>query len=699
MLPKGIARLAWLAYRHPLRVCLLLLIVLLGLLVAAPAPVMRTAGLELLGGSQVRHYTFAIAVEGHGLRPFSQPAGRALTATVQQALIRTPGLTDGDLWGPLNAPGPRSGESEAGPARFMSDDGAAALFVIVCRGEAARDHVLDSLRAARSLAGADFALTVASPFFAQQELGRSAMADLRQCLPGVLLAMALMLYLIFGQAAVALVCLAEAGFSIVLACAIALCMGVAIYVTTLVAPVLVLTLGVSDDIYFLSTQYCFGDRSIAGARAVYRAALRAALPIGTSALCLCAGLAIVGMTDVAAFRSFAWFGIVSVVVSFILTFLLLPAALAMLPAAAHQRAASRVRQGRATGRRMVRQLCQAGWRARLALVLLFLAAATGLSQLRISDSWLSVLAADSATIADTEKLGRLFHADAFLRLDMVYRDAPALSPAQFADLAEARALLSRLPRMVRTIGADTVAQALLHSMDSGALSQRADYAALGARLIRGVAGGDRLRGLYARDGNEVRLSILMFASGLESRDVQTIVDAVAAWERRRPDPSRRLELTSELFDQARAIRHIIREQIGSMGMSLLALGLISLAALGWRWRSALGVVAGCAGCVFALYGVCGWLGWSLGISTALFGTLVIALGNGFALYAMPAPASTAVSSMAEAVIPCALVVALGLIPMALGQTRPMAHLAGMVACGTLFSALFALVFFPRRAVV
>ncbi len=283
---------------------------------------------------------------------------------------------------------------------LVSADGKAAAIIAQVRPGADRYRLLEQTRAlvAQESHGRD-SVYLSGSALAQAALGEATARDLARLIPAVIVVLSLMLFLSFRHPAPALLSLTEIGVSLVWTAGLMGLTGQPVFVTTLVLPVVIIAIGVSDDVYALSHYFDEAKRAQHATveETVIAAFSSAARPVGMTALSTVVGLLSLATTGLNPLRVFGVFGAAAILFSTLFTFTLLPALLVLLK--------PRVRQGDETatvvggrGAAAVLQLLTTGASPRLvAVVALVVAACTGLAttRLRVDDSWIKNLAPDS----------------------------------------------------------------------------------------------------------------------------------------------------------------------------------------------------------------------------------------------------------------------------------------------------------------
>ncbi|HEX4952001.1 MAG TPA: MMPL family transporter [Thermoanaerobaculia bacterium] len=359
---------------HPWRVIAGVALVALGLAVAIPAIELRLDGRSLL---PARHPRLAASDEagkrfhlrdvvvlgvfaGEGgvfqpevlervrrlsgelaAMPGVVPSSVASLATLPRLFIEGDTLDADPL---LSRPGPVTPALAAQLARetealgladgvLVARDGRATAVYAEVGAEADRALLLEAARTAlarEGAAGGDVALSGTA--LAQAVLGLGAARDLVRLVPAVILVLGLSLVLLFRHPLPALVSLAEIGASLLITAGTMGLAGESVFVTTLVLPVILIVIGVSDDVYAL--HHFFRHRAEHPEEPVATAVVASfgavARPILLTALTTIAGLLALLATPLEPQRVFGLYGALAIFLSTLMTFTLVPALLVLL---------------------------------------------------------------------------------------------------------------------------------------------------------------------------------------------------------------------------------------------------------------------------------------------------------------------------------------------------------------------------------
>ncbi len=344
---------------------------------------------------------------------------------------------------------------------LVSRDGSMAGVYAEVHPEADRYRVLEQVRGLAARTGAPGSILLSGTALAQAVLGLAAAQDLIRLLPAVLLAIFLALTVLFRHPVPALVSLAEIGVSLVWTAGIMGARGESLFVTTLVLPVILLVIGVSDDVYALSRTF----RRLAEApgepmdEAVVGSFAAVGHPILLTGATTVAGLLSLTATDLEPQRVFGFYGGLSILFSTLFTFTFVPALLSLLrPSVSLRKEAN----GRSGGRppALIRGLRRIGPRRFLAMIVAVVVLASWAStRLRIEDDWVRNLPSSSDVASGTRELDRALAGTIRVEIlvDSRRRDG-FLDPAVFARLGGIEKAFAALPGVgaVHSIYGDVV---------------------------------------------------------------------------------------------------------------------------------------------------------------------------------------------------------------------------------------------------
>jgi predicted RND superfamily exporter protein len=218
-------------------------------------------------------------------------------------------------------------------------------------------------------------------------------------IPAVIGVLGLMLFLSFRHPVPALLSLTEIGVSLVWMAGLMGLTGQPVFVTTLVLPVVLICVGVSDDVYALGHYFTEAARAegLTTAETIVAAFSSAARPIGMTAVSTVVGLMSMAAVSLNPLRVFGMFGAAAIVFSTLFTFSLLPALLALLKPQIRWKGDATETIGGRPAKWALRLLT--GWatprRVTVCALIIAAGAALAITRLRVDDSWIRNLPAHS----------------------------------------------------------------------------------------------------------------------------------------------------------------------------------------------------------------------------------------------------------------------------------------------------------------
>src|SRR5262245_21896758 len=141
---------------------------------------------------------------------------------------------------------------------LISADAKGAAIIAKVEPGADRYRLLEATRAliAHESSGKD-TVYLSGSALAQAVLGQATAGDLARLIPAVIAVLGVMLFLSFRHPVPALLSLTEIGISLIWMSGLMGLTGTPVFVTTLVLPVVLIRVGVSDDVYALG--HCFNE--------------------------------------------------------------------------------------------------------------------------------------------------------------------------------------------------------------------------------------------------------------------------------------------------------------------------------------------------------------------------------------------------------------------------------------------------------
>jgi len=283
---------------------------------------------------------------------------------------------------------------------LVSADGKGAAIIAKVAPGADRYRLLEQTRSliANESSGKD-SIYVSGSALAQAVLGLATARDLARLIPAVIAVLGLMLFLSFRHAAPALLSLTEIGVSLIWMAGLMGLTGQPVFVTTLVLPVVLICVGVSDDVYALGHYFNEAEHAehSTSEATIVAAFSSAARPVGMTAISTVVGLLSMAAVSLNPLRVFGLFGSAAIIFSTLFTFSLLPALLALMKPHIRWKGDATLALGGRPATSVLRLLTSRASPRRVAVCALLVAACAvvATTRLRVDDSWIRNLPSDS----------------------------------------------------------------------------------------------------------------------------------------------------------------------------------------------------------------------------------------------------------------------------------------------------------------
>ncbi len=580
------------------------------------------------------------------------------------------------------------------------------------------------MAAAERLAAPPDRILVAGAPVAETLLGAHILQDLALLLPLALGVMALVLWLGCRRLWGVVLGLTEVGACLIFTFGVMGWTGVPIFLSTAILPVILTTLGLADEIHI----YWHYQRLLAAPAALQEplAALRTTLEQLTRPVVL------TSLTTAIGFLSFApsgvlpifWLGLfaaLGVLFCMVWSLTVLPAALALLPAAKMVRPDQRRPQAaelEVASAPLLDRLVLPLWRRRrwvlAGLSGVSLLSVLGLTRLFVYDSWIESFAPGSPFRRATEEVNQRLAGTHILQVELQFepppegnprswqRAGPLLDPAAVDAVGEFAAFAEQQPGVGGTLSLHRHLTALAHfwQMTSADRVLPADAYDLD-RLLRRF---DLSRGLYQRlevvDEELARTVVTIFVRVGNYFHTAELLENLRTYEREHLVPRCRLRMGGDLAVSQAMIPAIVRSQVSSVLLSLLA----ELGVLIWLYRS---LTWGClallpaALSVLWVFGLMGFANVPLGVATSMFCAIALGIAVDFGIHfiarfrrAEPADSSirakVALNEVGPAIVSNTLLNALGFGVLMFSQVPANAHLGWLVAAALAASCILTL---------
>lgn len=611
----------------------------------------------------------------------------------------------------------RAREQRVTGAALLSDDGRTAAVYLPLAEGADRSAALAAIEGHLSVRPEDGLETrLLGPAVAEARLGDAVLSDLARLIPVMALVIALCLWL----------CLRSPGGLLIPGIEVAVVLlwvfgamgwaGIPVTLVTTSLPVVLLAMSIADEVHLLERFQPRLASALEDAPAgtdpapLVRRCLASSLeelapPLSATTATTCAGLLAFCAATLPPLRHFGAVAAFGVAVALVLTFTLVPATVAVLPA---RWLVSRRRADRS--RRLAPRRAALLVRHRIAAALAALAvvavAAPGVAQLRVGDNWVANFAPDEPLVLADRAFNRAFWGS--YRLDVVLEGEPGLfyrpEGARLASEVEALAAAGSPVRGALSYLAPVEAVMRAHGetrrpeeLPPGRLE---DYAVL-AGLSEDPGG---LGDFVSADGSTARVQLFLPGEDY-GRD-----RALAADLERRLAPLAaaagiRFHLGGDIAEGLAMVRETVDSQLRSVGLAYLVVAVFAIGIYP-RGILSLAVLVPVLAAVAVVFGAMGALGIPLGVATSMFAGLSVGVGVDFGLHLVAAwrrasrwlgPAAAAVRALGTAgrgVRWNAGVLAAGFAVLALSAVRPNHSLGLLLALAVVCSYGMTLLVLP-----
>lgn len=565
--------------------------------------------------------------------------------------------------------------------------------------------------------GGDRILVVGAPV-AESLLGTHVQEDLLVLLPLSALLISLIIGIGCRRVWGVLLGLAEVGGCLVWTFGLMGWMGSPVYLTTSLLPVILVTVGVADDIHLLWRYQRVLARTPAGephVSAVRRTLRDMVRPVTLTSLTTLAGFLSFNSSGMEPVRSFGLYAGLGIGYCIVYSLTVLPAALVLLPA-------ERLRHPRlgrgGSGAWIVRFAAPfVRRRATLAGLLAVTAVvAAGVPRLRVQDGWIDGFAPGSRFRQETGRANELLYGTHLLLAHLRFegpqermprvgeRQGPLLEAAALEAVGGFESFLRGRPGVGGVLGAHSQL-ATVHYLWYGRKEEARTLAALEPeRIDRLLRFYDRVRGEARRREvihDDMRQTVVtVFLKDANYRDTAALIAAAREYERERLAPlGIHLGFAGDVAVSQAMIPAIVRTQVWSLALALAG----SLAAVSILYRSLrVGLLTVLPPSIAALwmFGFMGWTGTPLGVATSMFFAITLGIGIDYAIHfmerAQDAPAGEvpvlwALREAGPAITADVSAIALGFGLLSLSQVPSNARLGVLVCVALLASWVLTLI--------
>lgn len=562
---------------------------------------------------------------------------------------------------------------------------------------------------ARRLADGSHRISVVGAPAAEALLGRHVLTDLRFLVPAALALVALILYLGSRRLAIAALGLGKVGVCLTVLFGGMGWVGEPVFLTTAVLPVILVAIGLADEIHLLARYRQLLATEASPARALERTFTELGHAVTLALVTTMVGFGSFVLAPIGALAHFGAVAAVGVGLCLLFSLTATPALLSRLPPdwfRARPRAVPV-----AAGRLFERLAGFVTVRPRAVLATLLLATAAvgaGAFRLEVQDSWLEGFSPRSELRRATARLDERFLGSHRLLLEVRFEGAgappkPLLDPQVLERLGELEAGLRKAPgvggvigphRLVTTVagiaGGDVRFRQIRRRPEWNAVLYAQADRALGKQARRQIVAGDFSRGI-----------VEVFLRHANYRDTAALMAEARRIERERLAPlGGAVSFAGDVAVSQEMIPAIVNGQIRSLAGALLGSALT--VAFGLRKPGAgLAAILPALGAIVWTFGFMGWLGIPLGVATSMFCAITLGIGDDYAIHFLerrelaaregePHPARTAILDAGPAIVWDALVIALGFALLAASQVPANRRLGLLLGLALLTAATFTL---------
>ena len=555
--------------------------------------------------------------------------------------------------------------------------------------------------AARRYETASDRVSVVGAPAAEALLGEHVLADLALLVPLALAVIVAVLWAACGRFWAVVLGLAKVGAAQVFTFGLLGWCGQPVYLTTAVIPVLLTTVGLTDEIHLL-WRYRHRPANQPPAEALRQTLAELGRPIVLTSLTTAIGFLSFLTSTIRPVWSFGLFTGIGVLFCLVWAVVGTPALLALRPAAIPVAGAS----GESSG--LARLAMALGARSRLALPVLALGTAVlalGISRLEVQDGWITNFAPQSPLRRATERVDRRFAGTHVLRAVITFdppaAEIPALAVARGPLLASsAVAAVGRFEQALRArpeVGgvfglAGTLSTTSFlwggRNEEFREIGEEPDWIYLYVRRIANVRGEARRRELIDDDFHNTVVTLLLKAANFQQ--TARLMAATRELERRELAPAHgRVDFAGDVAVSQAMIPAIVRSQLGSLLLAVAG-NLLIVALLFRSLRAGLVCIAPSAVAVVWTFGVMGWLGIPLGVATSMFCAVTLGIGIDYAIHfferyqeaenaGLPRPGLAASAAAGPSILIDALAISLGFGLLAFSQVPTNRWLGLLVA--------------------
>ena len=561
---------------------------------------------------------------------------------------------------------------------------------------------------ARRFADPSHRITVVGAPAAEALLGRHVLEDLTFLVPAALVLVAVILFLGLRRLAAVALGLGKVGICLAVLFGAMGWLGEPVFLTTAVLPVILVAVGLADEIHLLARYQELLRNGVSPAEARERTFSELGHAVALALVTTMIGFGSFALAPIPALAHFGVVAAAGVGLCLLFSLTATPAVLSRMPA---EWLRPRRRPAAARGNRALERWADLVTRRPLA-VLAVLGIATlligaGIFRLEVQDSWLEGFSPRSELRQATDRLDERFLGSHQLLLEVRFgADAPPrplLDPQVLARLGELEAMLLENPGVGGVIGPyrllTTTAGIAGGDVRFRRIEERPEWNADLYGYVDRILGTEARREIVTDDFS--RGIVQVFLRHANYRDTAKLIGRVRSFERERIAPlGGKVSFAGDVAVSQEMIPAIVNGQVRSLAGALLGSALT--VAFGLRKPSAgLAAIVPALGAVLWTFGVMGWAGIPLGVATSMFCAITLGIGDDYAIHFLerrelaiaegePEPVRTAIVETGPAILWDALAIAVGFGLLAFSQVPPNRRLGLLVGLALLTAAAFTL---------
>ena len=553
---------------------------------------------------------------------------------------------------------------------------------------------------------------------AESLLGTHILEDTKKLLPIAMTVIAIVLWIGCRRFWGVMLGLAEVGACLIWTFGLMGWLGVPVYLTTGVLPIILTIVGLADEIHI----FWHYQRLLAcgASETPVRDTMREMTPpLVLTSLTTTLGFLSFLASPIAAVRVFGIFAGVGILFCLLWSLTVVPAALVLIAPEKMCHPRVEPRQGMA-----------AGWwswprrRPRLILATLGLATAglgLGVGRLVVQDSWVDGFAPQSPFRQATDEVNARLHGTHVLLAHLSCEgpwptaehedfwawgeyDGPLLDPSLIRAIGDFEDFLRARPEVGGVLGPHsllTTVRFLVLARRPGSREVPDSPYEIRTLMERFDIGRGKQRRRQAVDDDLRRAIVTIFLADANFRETARLMDAIRDYERRHLAPRAvRVDFAGDVAVSQAMIPAIVQTQVSSLVLALAA-ALAAVCLLTRSLAAGLSAIAPAFLAALWVFGAMGWLGVPLGVATSMFCAITLGIGVDYGIHFFERyrlaraagrvrPVQTALEEAGPAIVADSLAIALGFGLLVVSRVPSNARLGLLVAFALTAAALITL---------